>query len=106
MNCISMPRKPYSELRKQMTPERRAKNETRAKIMLLHLNLMELKQSLELTNDELKNDLSVFEPAMAELETQEDIQISTLSSYIKALGGRLKLVAEFPDQEIVLTQFN
>jgi len=101
-----MTRKPYSELRKQITPERRAENETRAKIMLLYLNLMELKQSLALTNDNLENDLSVFESAISDLETQEDIQISKLSSYIKALGGNLKLVAEFPDKEIVLTQFN
>ncbi|MBD2500147.1 transcriptional regulator [Anabaena azotica] len=101
-----MTRKPYSELRKRMTPERRAENETRAKMMLLHLNLMELKQSLALTNDNLENDLSVFDSAISELETQEDMQISTLSNYIKALGGSLKLVAEFPDKEIVLTQFN
>jgi hypothetical protein len=27
--------------------------------------------------------------------------VSTLASYIEALGGQLKLVASFPDQEVV-----
>jgi len=39
------------------------------------------------------------------LDNAEDIQVSALSRYIHALGGSLKLVANFPDQEIVLAQF-
>ncbi|TBR58411.1 transcriptional regulator [Westiellopsis prolifica IICB1] len=100
-----MKTKPFSELRKQMTPERRAKNKTRAQIMLLHLTLLELQESLGLTNDDLKTDLSAVESTLCELENQEDIQVSSLSRYIKALGGNLKLVANFPDEEIVLAQF-
>ncbi|QLE54785.1 transcriptional regulator [Nostoc sp. TCL26-01] len=97
--------KPYSELRKRMTPEQRAKNATRAQMMLLHLNLLELKESLELTNNSLENDLTTFESTIAELETQEDIQVFALSRCLKAFGGSLKLVAKFPNQEIVLAQF-
>ena len=36
-----MKTKPFSELRKQMTPERRAENETRARLTLLHLDFAE-----------------------------------------------------------------
>ena len=36
-----MKTKPFSELRKQMTPERRAENETRARLTLLHLDVAE-----------------------------------------------------------------
>jgi hypothetical protein len=101
-----MKTKPYSELRKRMTPERRAESAARAKMMLLHINLMELKESLALANNELEKDLSVFESAISELETQEDIQVSTLSRCIKALGGKLKIVAHFPNEEITLTEFD
>ncbi|MEA5565775.1 hypothetical protein [Anabaena sp. UHCC 0399] len=55
-----MKTKPYSELRKRMTPERRAESAARAKMMLLQINLMELKESLALTKNELENDLSFF----------------------------------------------
>jgi Helix-turn-helix domain len=100
-----MKTKPYSELRKRLTPEQRAKNKTRAKIMLLQLTLMGLKESLELTQNELESDLTIFKSAISELENQKDIQVSTLSRCIKALGGSLKLVANFPDKEIILAQF-
>ncbi len=100
-----MKTKPFSELRERMTPEQRAESETLAQLMLLHINLLELQDSLGLTNDDLKTDLSAVESTLYELENQEDIQVSSLSRYIKALGGNLKLVANFPDEEIVLAQF-
>jgi DNA-binding XRE family transcriptional regulator len=100
-----MKTKPFSELRKRMTPKRRAESKTRAQMMLLHLALIELQESLGLTQDDLEKDLSIVESTLSELENQQDIQVSILSRYIKALGGNLKLVAHFPDKEIVLAQF-
>ncbi|MDF5738329.1 MULTISPECIES: XRE family transcriptional regulator [unclassified Nostoc] len=97
--------KPFTELRNRMTPEQRAESETRAKLMSLHLTLMELQESLGLTQDDLEKNLSDVESTVSELENQEDIQVSTLSRYIKALGGNLKIVADFPQEEIVLAQF-
>jgi len=99
-----MKTKPFSELRKQMTPERRAKNKTHAQLILLHIALAELQDSLADKNAREKNG-DVVESTLSELESQEDIQVSTLSRYIKALGGSLKLVADFPGEEIILTQF-
>ncbi|MEH1945143.1 MAG: transcriptional regulator [Nostoc sp.] len=100
-----MKTKPFSELRNRMTPEQRAESETRAKLMSLHLTLMELQESLGLTQDDLEKNLSDVESTVLELDNQEDIQVSTLSRYIKALGGNLKIVADFPQEEIVLAQF-
>ena len=103
-----MKTKPYSELRKRMTPEHREKSKTLAQLALLHINLMELQESFGLTEDDLQKDLGVVESILSKLENQEDIQVVTLSRYIKALGGSLKLVANFPNQEkeIVLAQFD
>ncbi|MEH1850826.1 MAG: transcriptional regulator [Nostoc sp.] len=100
-----MKTKPFSELRNRMSPERRERNKTRAQIALLHLTLMELQESLGVTQDDLEKKLSDVESTISELENQEDIQVSTLSRYIKALGGNLKIVADFPQEEIVLAQF-
>ncbi|MEH2455866.1 hypothetical protein [Nostoc sp.] len=66
---------------------------------------MELQESLGLTQDDLEKNLSDVESTVLELENQEDIQVSTLSRYIKALGGNLKIVADFPEEEIVLAHF-
>ena len=100
-----MKTKPFSELRKRMTPERRAKNKTRAQLVLLHLALAELQESLGVTQDDMEKDFDVVQSALSQLENQDDIQVSTLSRYIKALGGSLKLVADFPNEEIVIAQF-
>ncbi len=97
--------KPFSELRKRMTPAQRAENETRARLALLHLTLAELQESLRVTQDDMEKDLSVVQSALFQLENQDDIQVSTLCRYIKALGGSPKLVAHFPDEEILLAQF-
>ena len=100
-----MKTKPFSELRKRMTPEQRAESETRAKIALLLFTLAELQESLGVTQDDMEKDFDVVQSALSQLENQDDIQVSTLSRYIKALGGSLKLVADFPNEEIVIAQF-
>jgi len=48
----------------------------------------------------------VVQSALSKIEHQNDIQISTLSRYIKALGGTLTIVARFPDKEVVISQFD
>ncbi|MBN3923781.1 transcriptional regulator [Nostoc sp. NMS4] len=70
-----MKTKPFSELRNRMTPEQRAGSETRAKLMSLHLTLMQLQELLGLTQDDLEKKLSDIESTVLELENQEDIQV-------------------------------
>lgn len=100
-----MKTKPFSELQNRMTPERRAKNKIRAQLALLYLTLLEQRKASGYTDEELEKDLNNFESAFSELDNPAELEISTLSRYIQALGGSLKLVADFPDKEIVLAQF-
>lgn len=92
-----MPRtKPFKNLLQQMAPESRAKVETQVQLALLHLALVERQKSSGYTGEDFN---------FSELQNIDDISVSVLSGYIKALGGNLKLVADFPDQEVVLAQF-
>lgn len=100
-----MKTKPFSELRKKMTPEQRAESEMQATLALLHLKLSELQQSLAQTRNDVAKDMEVVRSPLWEIEHQEDIQISTLSQYIKSLGGSLTIIAHFPDREVVLSKF-
>lgn len=88
-----------------MIPERRAKNETRAQLMLLLLTLAERQKSLGVKQEDIDKDLEAVQLALSQFESQDYLQVSILSRYIKTLGGNLKLVAQFPDDEIVLAQF-
>jgi hypothetical protein len=44
--------------------------------------------------------------AISKMERQNDIYVSTLRRFVSALGGELKLVASFPDKEVVISQFD
>ena len=39
------------------------------------------------------------------MESQADLQISTLDRRLRSLGGRLDLIAPMPNGEVRLTQF-
>ena len=39
---------------------------------------------------------------MSRLEQRSDLLISTLRGYVEAMGGRLSLIAEFPNQDPVV----
>ena len=49
--------------------------------------------------------LNVEQAAISKLENREDMYVSTLREYIRALGGELQLVAKFPDAEIKVHNF-
>ena len=50
--------------------------------------------------------LKVNQPAVSKIEQRADIYVSSLRSYIEAVGGKLKIVAEFPEDEIAITNFS
>lgn len=42
---------------------------------------------------------------VSRIERRTDMYISTLRSYIEAIGGQLDIVARFPDGEVHINQF-
>ena len=104
---MSMPKK-FSELRKKMPPERRRRNEVEAHRLLLEMNLQELRQQIATINQEdLAEILDVTQGYISKLEHQDDMLVSKLYEYIKALGGELEIRARFPNRsEVRVTQFS
>ena len=49
--------------------------------------------------------LRVNQPAVSKLEQQVDLYVSSPRSHVEAAGGQLKIVAEFPEGEIAITNF-
>ena len=49
--------------------------------------------------------MKVEQAAVSKLERRDDMYVSTLREYVKALGGELRLVASFPDAEIQVHPF-
>lgn len=45
--------------------------------------------------------LGISQDGVSRLEKRSDLLLSTLRTYIEAMGGQLSLIAEFPDREPV-----
>ena len=99
-------RHPFSELTKDFSPERRRRIKAAKNRLLADMPLHELRRARALTQQELAETLNVNQPAVAKLEQRADIYVSSLRSYIEAVGGRLKIIAQFPDREITITNFS
>jgi len=88
-----------------MSPERQEKIENEARAILLNMALRELRQNRQLTQQELADILNVNQAALSKMENQSDMRISTLRKLLAGMGGKLKIVAEFPEGEVVIDQF-
>ena len=97
--------KKFSELRARMSPDSQARAAARAEAMLLEMQLQELRKARSITQIEVARSMSVEQAAISRLERREDMYVSTLRDYIRALGGELKLVASFPDADIQVRPF-
>lgn len=57
--------------------------------------LRELRRAREMTQTQLAKSLHVSQAQVSRVEGQADLYLSTLDSYIEAMGGQLELVATF-----------
>ena len=99
-------RHPFHDLTKDFTPERRARVEARKAEFRAAMPLHELRQARAMTQKVVGDVLNVNQPAVAKLERRADMYVSNLRAYIEAMGGRLNIVAEFPQGSVVITNFS
>jgi len=67
--------------------------------------IRELQQARDLSQEQLANILHIEPASISQLERGTDMYISTLRRYIEARGGRLDIIAHFPDGEVRIKQF-
>lgn len=80
-----------------LEPARRAGVEAEAdRLHAEYLTLQELRKAKGLTQVQLAQTLGIQQATVAKYERQSDLLLSTLSSYVQAMGGSLKLMVEFP----------
>jgi DNA-binding transcriptional regulator YiaG len=76
---------------------RRAKVRARAaQLVAEEMSLQALRKALGHTQAKLAADLGVGQDTVSRYEQRADMLLSTLQQYIKAMGGTLTLIAEFP----------
>ncbi|MDR0842935.1 MAG: helix-turn-helix domain-containing protein [Acidobacteriota bacterium] len=97
--------KKFADLRVQMSPESQARAEAKAQELLAEMPLNELRQARGLSQKMLAEVLHVQQPSIAKMEKRTDMYLSTLRSHIEAMGGRLEVVARFPDGSVKINNF-
>ena len=66
------------------------------------MTLRDLRVALDKTQQELGTALHMKQDGISRLENRSDMLLSTLNKYIGAMGGTLKLIAEFPGRPSVV----
>lgn len=84
------------EILDRLPEERRRKVETRAaELIAEEMSLRDLRKALGKTQVAVAKKLGMKQENVSRVEQRADVLLSTLDGYLKALGGRLRLVAEF-----------
>jgi transcriptional regulator with XRE-family HTH domain len=66
------------------------------------MTLQDIRKAQKLTQERMVQILGISQDSVSRLEKRTDLHLSTLNNYINAMGGSLKLVAEFPDRPPVI----
>jgi transcriptional regulator with XRE-family HTH domain len=97
--------KSFKTLRAKMSPAAQQRAKEKTCMMLEAMPLQELRQARALSQDEIAKALGIKQAAVSKLERRTDMYLSTLRKFVKAMGGRLEIVAHFPEGDISVEQF-
>jgi hypothetical protein len=97
--------KKFRDLRARMSPEHQKRAHERAQAVLAEMPLQELRQARHFTQEALARTLRSNQALVSKLERRADMYVSSLRSYIEAMGGQLEILALFPDGAVVIKQF-
>lgn len=81
----------------ELPPERQARVEARYQELKQEIEgLRELRQIAGKAQLEIAETLNIKQPSVSKIEKQADMYLSTLRSYVEAVGGKLELVVKLP----------
>lgn len=72
--------------------------EARGRQLIAEYTLRQVREAVSRTQVEVAAAAGTTQDRVSKLERSDDVMVSTLEKHIKALGGRLRLIVEFPDR--------
>jgi DNA-binding XRE family transcriptional regulator len=76
-----------------------------AELIAEEATLRQVREARERSQEAVAKMLHIKQAAVSKLERRTDMYLSTLRSYIEAMGGKLEIIAHFPNQTVRITQF-
>ena len=78
--------------------ERRRVEALAQRLIAEEMTLRDLRKARNQTQARVAKELGINQENVSRLEQRSDLLLSTLSGYVEAMGGKLSLMAEFPDR--------
>jgi len=97
--------KKWETIRAKMTPERREANRLAARQLIAEMPLEEMRTARNFTQTHLASLLQITQASVSKMEKRTDMYVSTLRSFVQAMGGELEIRAIFPDGTVKIDQF-
>jgi transcriptional regulator with XRE-family HTH domain len=98
--------KSFKNLIRDMPTERKKRIMQKANVLRSQMALADLRKALDLTQEQLAETMQINQAAVSKFENQSDLYISTLRKILFSMGAELKIIAQFPQADVEITQFN
>ena len=98
--------RPWREISKkhQLSPERVAAINAETQAMVIIEELTRIRDARSLTQSALASSMQISQARVSQIERQHDLNLSTLSEYVRGMGGELQMSVVFPDETIELIE--
>src|ERR1700730_7099049 len=73
-----------------------------AELIAEEMSLRDLRKARKLTQARVAKTLGITQDSVSRLEKRSDLLLSTLRKTVKAMGGDVRIVAQFPDRSPVV----
>jgi transcriptional regulator with XRE-family HTH domain len=89
----------------ELPPERRDRIDARYQELKREVEgLRELRELAGKAQADVASALNIKQPSVSKIEKQADMYLSTLRSYVEAIGGELELTVRFPERPALRIQ--
>jgi len=95
----------WRDVRRKLSPEQEEKTRRYVRSVVAAVSLNQLREARKLTQENLATILGINQGSVSKMEKRTDMYISTLRSFVEAMGGQLQIRAVFPEGEVLIDQF-
>jgi DNA-binding XRE family transcriptional regulator len=91
-----------AKIEKLNVARRKKVEERAAELIAEEMSLRDLRKARKLTQARVAKTLGITQDSVSRLEKRSDFLLSTLRKTVKAMGGDVRILAQFPDRAPVL----
>ncbi len=97
--------KSFNTFKNKLSDESKARVQKRVIKALKEMPLAELRQARMFTQQQIADTLKIKQASVSKMEGQTDMYLSTIRKYIEAMGGKLEIIAKFPEGNVKVETF-